>query len=452
MKLKEFYISLRKNDLNKGLITLIFLPFLFDIFLDIKLSQNVFLFILLIIFLLLIDKLLKKRYNSIILSVLFVFIYSQQLYDDNYFLLAKNNITLRFRDFLIFFSILTFLIFRYFSKKNNLRAINYFLIFFSITKFLPDLYSTNRDQLSAKNFKKIYDKPILKITKSEKPVLLIIMDELASLNDLSSIDKKLNYDQYFNEKGFVFFDNVKSQEFKTSFSLSSLLNFNLKNSAKFENLKTELPSNNLENQLHNLIRDNILVDSLNKKGVTSNSYGVLNFNNSIAHNTMNYSLWNSKKPFQIDRYLYKTLYKSLIKKVKNYPPEYHEFEDIRLFKEEVFKELNSFNPKPNNFYYFHIFAPHNPFTFEHEFKPDLNFNTTENYVLFQKFILNKLLKILTNKKFDDCRIILSGDHGYRSDQSFDKFSTSVFLKGYDSIIDFNQMSVQDIGYIVNESF
>ena len=59
---------------------------------------------------------------------------------------------------------------------------------------------------------------------------------------------------------------------------------------------------------------------------------------------------------------------------------------------------------------------------------------------------------MNDSKFNTSRIIITGDHGYRSDPAIDKTKTSLYIKGYDNIKDVKSFVVQDLGYLINASF
>lgn len=124
------------------------------------------------------------------------------------------------------------------------------------------------------------------------------------------------------------------------------------------------------------------------------------------------------------------------------------------FRKNVLDSLKSFNPQKNNFYYFHLHAPHDPFTYFDEYPEEdaVSLSKTEEYIKFKKFFLNKLLHILKDEKFNDSRIIITGDHGWRHDNKIDKYQTSLYLKNYPNFILEDEFFVQDLGFLINNSF
>ena len=124
------------------------------------------------------------------------------------------------------------------------------------------------------------------------------------------------------------------------------------------------------------------------------------------------------------------------------------------FRKNVLDSLKSFNPQKNNFYYFHLHAPHDPFTYFDEYPEEdaVSLSKTEEYIKLKKFFLNKLLHILKDEKFNDSRIIITGDHGWRHDNKIDKYQTSLYLKNYPNFILEDKFFVQDLGFLINNSF
>ena len=106
----------------------------------------------------------------------------------------------------------------------------------------------------------------------------------------------------------------------------------------------------------------------------------------------------------------------------------------------------------SSFYYFHYYAPHSPFSYFNEFEfLDESNNLSEvdfyNHVKYRRFMLKKLIDVLKLPKFDNVRIILTGDHGYRSELT-DGTITMAAFKGFDSESIKHIRNVQDIGSFI----
>ena len=122
---------------------------------------------------------------------------------------------------------------------------------------------------------------------------------------------------------------------------------------------------------------------------------------------------------------------------------------LRCLKKTEFKE--------RNFYYFHFLAPHTLFYLKNEFderKVDLkNFQNHLNvYFEYRRYILDKLLNILSNKN-SNTRFIISGDHGFRYFHGKkNPYSTILITKGFNRKEINTNLTVQDLGYLINNSF
>ena len=363
---------------------------------------------------------------------------------------------LRFRWFSLFFLLVIFLIVGV-SKRfsGGVKFFNVFLLFFTVMKFvIPtydfdpnlDYFKTIKDDNYRVNFGNISNK--------KSPVILIILDELSSSKEIfkytqDSLDYQ--FDNQLIDYGFNSFDSFKSQSFHTKFSMPSLFNFNLHNSLIFKGYENSefgnLSEANVNFQVNDLFKKNILVDSLSRKNIKINSYGLVSFK-SHPKFLKNY-LWNltteQKAISSFEKILKLTFFGFVKKKIK-------QSTRFDYFRKDVLYNLNSLKPLDNNFYYFHFYAPHKPFKYFNEFKVDNKLSDLEKHIQFKRFFLPKILNVLSQDKFKQSRIIISGDHGFRSDSTIDKYKTSLYLKGYDHINNVNSFTVQDLGYLINESF
>ena len=98
--------------------------------------------------------------------------------------------------------------------------------------------------------------------------------------------------------------------------------------------------------------------------------------------------------------------------------------------------------------------PHPPYTFFEEFIPPPKGNELEIHIAYKNFLLDKITPALKSDKFKNTRIIITGDHGFRSETQnlVDPHKTILYTKGINSN-DLNQIkSVQDLGFLINNSF
>ena len=287
-------------------------------------------------------------------------------------------------------------------------------------------------------------------------MIFIILDELSSSQEIYNYTKDsidFNFDKKLNHIGFKTFSDFNSLSVKTTLSLPSIFNFNLHRSKEtflYEEDVFNSYSNRklIYNKFTESYRKNDLVDSLEKKGVKVTSFGHLNFEG--HKKTLNNHLLNKatdqKNINIIDKVLAVTLYDFIYKKTQGTDKIYWEV------NKEVLFNLSSISLDENNFYFFHFYAPHYPYSYFDEHYKDESLSDLDNHILFKRFFLNKLLDVLSDSKFYNSRIIITGDHGYRFDPTIDKTKTSLYLKGYDNINNVNNFVVQDLGHLINSSF
>ena len=139
-------------------------------------------FILIDIFL---SQKIKNYYLSVIyISFLIVFFYSVQLFNDTD--ITFHNLRLRY--FILLFSILIVIITSTLLKnKNGIKSINFFFLVFGFTflfnKYQNDFFDRG-EILKNQNFKYSNEIKLDFESKSDLPVILIILDELSSSNEL----------------------------------------------------------------------------------------------------------------------------------------------------------------------------------------------------------------------------------------------------------------------------
>ncbi|MDC1218026.1 hypothetical protein N8131_07945 [Flavobacteriaceae bacterium] len=331
-----------------------------------------------------------------------------------------------------------------FALDNNFDGIKNYITEQSINSYKERLRQSSSDF----NFDNVEGE--------DSPVIFIILDELSSSQEVYNYTKDsidFNFDKKLNQIGFQTFSVFNSLSVKTTLSLPSIFNFNLHNSKEtflYEEDVFNGYSNRklIYNKFTESYRKNALVDSLEKKGVKVTSYGHLSFDG--HEKTLNNHLLN-KATDQInmniiDKVLATTLYGFIDKKIQGPEKPYWDI------NKDVLSKLSSISPDKNNFYFFHFYAPHWPFSYFDEHYEDESLGDLDNHVLFKRFFLTKLLGVLNDSKFNTSRIIITGDHGYRGDPIIDKTKTSLYIKGYDNIKDVNSFVVQDLGYLINSSF
>ena len=447
MKLKDLYSYFEKHNIsiNSRLLSIILLPF----FVKLYIENFVWLIycIVGILGIFLIDLFIKKKYHSIFLTLVIYLIYSVIIFEDTLFIIH----TLRFRWFsLIFISVVYLIIYK---SKNSFKLINVFIIFFTITEVIFSGVNKNDviiDRFNNENSSIFFNN----LTDKKSPVILIILDELSSSEEIYNYTRDsldYNFDKELKKIEFNSFPVFETLSFETIFSMPSIFNFNLHRSKEFLNFESTIEfgfeGSKKRKKMVKILKKNMLIDSLKSKDVLTHSYGLISFLD-IPKKPSNY-LWEentiSNSSTLLNKIFTNTLYGWIIKKIKVESRYWNN-------RKEVLNSLNSLNPVDNNFYYFHFYAPHAPFSQFNEFQNDNTLSKLENHIRFKRFFLPKILNILKQEKFSKSRIIISGDHGFRGDAKINKYKTSLYLKGYDNISDVKHFVVQDLAYLINQSF
>ena len=500
---------MKNISINSQLVSIILLPFLINLYLEH--SVDFIYCILCFISLLIIDGFKKPTINPSIITFIIYFFYSFWFFEDTNLIIHS----LRFRWFSILFIVLTyFVIYMSAVKKGGIKVLNVFIIFFTLSKFIispfynsesidsfkdslrhssavfsfdnvadeginlkifstgeePDDLVFNNKFDDIKNY--VTEKSIdsykerlkqsssgfkfNKIVAQDSPVILIILDELSSSQEIYNYTKDsidYDFDKKLSQIGFQTFPVFNSLSVKTTLSLPSIFNFNLHKSKQTFLYEEDVFNGYSDRKLIytkfiESYRKNALVDSLEKKAVKVTSYGHLNFDG--YEKTLNNHLLNKvtdqKNMNLIDKVLAVTLYRFIYNKVQGPDKPYWEV------NKEVLSNLSSLSPNNNNFYFIHFYAPHYPYSYIDEHYEDNSLSDLDNHIQFKRFFLNKLLGVLSDSKFNTSRIIISGDHGYRFDPTIDKTKTSLYIKGYNNIKNVNSIVVQDLGYLINASF
>lgn len=419
-------------------------------------SFSQLLLILALIFL--IDVLIKsvqfKLYEKIYTIMLFIILFISVLffYGLHITTLIQNGIQnylhfyIRGRTiigFLLAFFILFILIFK--KKTINYQYLNVFLILLGLISFINSFTNSkaNGNQVFKSNFV-----PIDLKNSPVKPILLIISDEYASPDGLYQVYENPSIYNFSNElinKGWITKNSFYTYETSTIHSLSSLFNFNLSKNNQYGN--EEINKIGLSKLLHASI-----ADSLEKKKVKIINFGIFDlgkhvplnrlyfyptsFFEAIASHTAYYVIKSNTGQFNISGFF-----------SSYYPTESH--------NKYIFNQLvDTLNTLSNNkiFTYVHLYMPHVPMLYEPDF-PIRTQNNLINYKAYWDFTNYKLNILLTDLiKENKYRIILTGDHGYRSEKRINPHYTFSAFYGFDRELINKINSVQDLGSFINGGF
>jgi len=453
-----------KNYIDRPSSFFILFPYFVFLFLNSNLSFEIlgvgifFVLFDLIIF----NKLKNQKWVNLIYFLLLVFFYSKIFFNDTEIVIHR----LRFREFLLIFCAISLAIVSFvFRLHNGLKIFNVFFLVFGLTF----LFNSNSNRLfnrkiilEENNFK--YDRNKSFKNNSNAPIIFLIFDELSSSKEIYKYTKDstdLFLDIELNKRGFNVIDDFISESIHTKFSIPSIFNFNLhRNSKILDSIDKINDEVTIQKSYYWIASNNLLVDSLNNKSIKSYSYGLFPFSKGEFIDGFTYWWPSFRDPLRIfgNENLFQAFFQETL--LKSIESVFLDVTSVEKFKEDVFFKLKSLSPVKNSFYYFHFYAPHEPFAWGNEYKSKLdvedlkseNKNLNE-HIRFRRYFLKKILPLIIDDKLSKSRIIISGDHGYRgSPNKINPYSTNLYLYGFDKS-DFEKIkNVQDLGYLINGSF
>ena len=455
-------------NLNKASFLMVVLPYIGfnwremhdSIFFNIK---EVVIILMVLIAIEIIFKQIVKRTSEYekILSVLFICFTILFFYGNNIVIPIYQYVTksLHFYIkekilFLIIGILLIFILYYFLGKKNLWKVFNVFLgIYFLVNIFSEKNFkvATIPNIDSIKNGYKIINKSRNYDNKeTQKPIVLIILDEYSSPDEIYKIVKDssvYNFSNSLQSKGWEVRNSSYTYERSTIHSISSLFNFNLSKDSSYE--KQRLSGNIINKKMIK----NSLIDSLIKKGVAFNNFGIFHVGNTQPLTRLYLYSTNFTERFLIRTTYAEEKIKSNNFKLKNL---IKSNENIFEHNAYIFNNVPNMLLKQKNkkaFTYVHLFIPHAPFYYGEEFpiRHEVNF---ENYYSFWKFTNTKIETLLDSiNKAGNYRIILTGDHGFRRNEHNENYHyTFSAFKGFDSLALKQIESIQDIGLLINASF
>lgn len=450
-------ISKLNNYLFKPSLFIITFPFL--ILLLIETNELVFIYYSLIF--LILDFLffykIRESYTVYIIFFINFILYTQFLFNDSKFTL--HDLRLRYFTF-IYFILLFILVIIIKKLKISFKFHNTFVMFFSFTLLLNN-YMSSQKIFNRSNFLSDLNYSYLKKNINDEnkisPVILIVLDEFSSTDEIFKYTKDsidIDIDNFFLDKNYTVKPSFRSKTLRTALSLPSIFNFNFHNGVNNDSIENIDKGLQKIPGFEKLLRDNLLVDSLNIKGIKSYSYGIAPFKKGINSDSF-YYYWDNRNPNQnnISKIIDKTIIGTYLNNRKR------KFKHFDEFRKETLSALKFEKFESNSFYYFHLYFPHDPFSYFDEYPAkNLNYYTIDEkqyldeHIAYKRWFVKKFKSILEMKKFNDARVIITGDHGFRFNNSIEPSLTSGYFKGYSKNSTDQINSVQDIGYLIFESF
>ena len=454
-------------DLNKASFLMVVLPYIGFNWRELyespyySLGQAGILLLVLITIELAFTQLIKKvgKYEKV-LSVLFIcftilFFYGNNIVIPVYQYVTKSlHIYIKEKILFLIIAILLVFIFHYlFAKKNLWKVLNVFLGIY----FLVNVFSTRNLNTAIippinkiKNgYKHINDSSNKNKSEVQKPIILIVLDEYSSPDELYKIVKDsslYNFSNTLKNKGWEVRNSSYTYESSTIHSISSLFNFNLSKDSLYD-------KQNTETIVSKKMIKAALLDSLNSKGVAFNNYGIFHIGNTNPLTQLYLYPTNFTEHFLIRTTYAEEKNKSGNFKLKNLVKSYGNIFEHNAYILNNLPAILKENKNKKSFTYVHLFIPHAPFYYGEEFpvKHVINF---ENYFSFWKFSNAKIEALLDSiNEQGDYRIILTGDHGYRRNEHKENYHYSfTAYKGFDSTALKQIESIQDIGLLINAGF
>ena len=303
----------------------------------------------------------------------------------------------------------------------------------------------------------IRSKAQISLTQKSKTnsLMLIILDGYSSPSELKKYlpeEDLNNFKDYLLKNNWDVKESFITNELSTSLSIYSLFNYNLTgNEFLTENDKSEIYTNFLGTEAY---ENSLLLEDLRSENIKMESYGHFEFNlNREDGFYSRYALDDAKLFMFLDKYsnqlsfmnnsslFYDIFSKTLVERINNrYKIEEYSYSIFDYFTEE--------NIKNNDFVYYHFEMPHGPFRFKDEFKNEGN--STDQYAKFWKFTNNKFIKYLNDLNLENDKIIIIGDHGYRSNIEIDPYNTFGGFYGFKQEDLDEVKTVQDVGLLIKK--
>lgn len=278
-----------------------------------------------------------------------------------------------------------------------------------------------------------------------KPVILLILDEYSSPNELFKINPDSSLFQFsktLTSSGWRANNNQFSNDLLTINSLSSLFNYNLKFTKDRINV----------NQAIKELRGSYLIRDLKKKGVTFYNLGIFDIGDSKAFSKIYFYENEEQKAAFLRRLFEKSMFGLFYKPLPNNRQVYHN----RFVVEKGFKRIKPLAGE-RAFFYMHILMPHAPQIYEgnKKFEPISRLNSVKNYERYWRFTNSLVQATLLDSlvQSNAFKIIITGDHGYRGElDKINPHQTMTAYYGFEASQISKIKSVQDLGSLIYASY
>ncbi len=390
----------------------------------------------------------KKKYKILSLSVylllLFLFYISDFINHARQmeaWLLGGTVFRLRWMGFGIFISLFSVLFFLFYRYPLTIKVQSAFWGMLSILG-LVNLLSTPVPSIQQIRFDNSYYS-IPPDSTSNKPVYLIILDEYSSPNELFALtnDSSLfDLSKNLKNKGWITVPDFETHNGFTDYSLSSLFNFNLSEKQNYDSL--------FSRQLFSeKFKQAALYDSLQHKQVMVKNWGIFPLG---ATNPLTRVYYYPESFFEeFTSFTILSLLSSLTNDFNPFDINWRFYPSYNHNK-KVLRSLEQTQLSNKTFVYAHLFMPHGPFYHGEEF--EFSWVNTPNYIRFWKFTNKKIRPAIEKLSQGNSKVIITSDHGYRSDRRIDQTKGFAAFYGFDSTSVKSVKSVQDLGSLINAQF
>ena len=394
----------------------------------------------------------SKKTKKLFVPIIFCFFYTNIFDDSIIFLMGDFNLNdqilssmwrYQYSLTLLFFIsiILSFI------KEKIIKSL--FIIFSFSSMFFGMTLSTDNQESTLQTKQSIPSK------KNSNSLILIILDEYASPFELSNYLDEVDmysFSNYLTKNKWLVKNNFFSNETSTTLSVYSLFNYNLTGQEEIkEKTKSNLYTNFLDK--NDLYKSKLLED-LRKNNLKIESFGLFDFNNTREdsflpkwENDNNRTFSNLNSFFNFleilnnSEFFFDIFSKTILTRIDA------KYKIIK-FRESIFDYFNVETINKYDFVYYHFHMPHSPFRFKDEFK--YNGTSVDQYVKFWKFTNQKFTDLLNEMNLENNKIIIIGDHGFRSSNNINPNNTFGSFYGFEPKNVNNIKSVQDVGLLIKK--
>ena len=409
-----------------------------------------------------------KHIYLVIFISLFVFLYTSTIQDviqfikDEFFL---NSLQIRLRH--IYLILIPFIFATYYIT-NHKKMYSIFSISMIIFLFVSSIQHVLKRYEIQRNFELVGNDVFNQFESNydRKKTILLIFDAYSSPEEVSKLDSNQDTEQlvhYLESNDWIVKREFPSLEGSTFNSVPSIFNYNLS-----DTLNPRPYFGDYDKTFYYETRGTSkLIKDLESKKINIKNYGMLNLKGVNEDDSLDvrfpvdtgpfaYKFSNIKSFVPFKKYienseiLFMFFGKSMFSQI---------FTNVLPFEarfpannKKLFSLLNKEEFKKNDFFVYHFVMPHAPFSYFDEFVHEDGDGIDLQYAKFWQFTNSKIINFLDSLNYDNYRIIITGDHGYRKNFKVDRLNTFSAFYGFNKEDVDEVKYVQDIGSLINHSF